>query len=91
MPCSRSWTDFQRFDDLLRTQLLFFTISLPEEESVAGLDVYVKELMQHPYIVDSHLFQDFLGINWSGTDLSFMSTMPEFLKVVGPSDVKLNN
>ena len=28
--------------------------------------------------------QDFLGINWSGSDLTFLSTLPEFMKVVIP-------
>jgi hypothetical protein len=77
----RSWSDFQQFEKLLHSELLFFTVPLPQEESLEGLDAYMKELLSHPYITDSHLFQDFLGINWSGSDLTFMSTLPEFLKV----------
>jgi hypothetical protein len=54
---ARSWADFQRFEKLLRNELLFFTVPLPEEESLGGLDTFIKEIMQHPYITDSHLFQ----------------------------------
>ena len=65
----------------MKTQLFFFTVPLPEVESVESLDSYMRELLGHPYITDSHLFQDFLGINWSGSDLTFMSSLPEFMKV----------
>jgi hypothetical protein len=54
---ARSWADFQRFEKLLRNELLFFTVPLPEEESLGGLDAFMKEIMQHPYITGSHLFQ----------------------------------
>merc|ERR1711872_1838 len=40
--------------------------------------------MNNPNIVKSHQLQDFLGINWSGKDLHFMISLPDFLKVVIP-------
>merc|ERR1712130_175630 len=35
-------------------------------------------------LVGSHDLDDFLGINWSGSDLHFMESLEEFMKVVIP-------
>ena len=42
------------------------------------LDSYLKSMMSHPAVVSSHVFSDFLGINWSGRDLKFLQSLPEF-------------
>jgi len=68
----------------LTTHLLNFGLNFPSEPSVENLDAYVKRVMEHSGIVNSNVFQDFLGINWSGRDLKFMQSLPEFMKVVIP-------
>ena len=41
--------------------------------------------MEHPALIKSHPLSDFLGINWSGRDLKFLRSLPDFEKVVIPS------
>jgi len=80
----RSWEDFKHFDHLLTTHLLNVGLEFPNEPSIENLDAYMKRVMGHNNIVKSHIFQDFLGINWSGKDLKFMQSLTEFMKVVIP-------
>ena len=50
--------------------------SLPPSTSasVASLDAYLQSLIaSDPALLDSTLFSDFLSINWSGSDIKFMS------------------
>merc|ERR1711915_1000823 len=56
----------------------------PTEPSIENLDAYVKRVMTHASIVSSNMLSDFLGINWSGTDLKFLQTLPDFMLVVIP-------
>jgi len=79
----RSWEDFKKFDRLM-TLHLHFGLHFPEEPTVENLNEYVGRVMNNPNIVKSHQLQDFLGINWSGKDLHFMISLPDFLKVVIP-------
>merc|ERR1712241_929598 len=80
----RSWEDFKDFDRLLKTHLLHFGLHLPDTQSVETLDSYLKSMMSHPAVVRSNVFSDFLGINWSGRDLKFLQSLPEFFKIVIP-------
>jgi len=80
----RSWEDFKQFDHLLTTHLLNFGLDFPSEPSIANLDAYMKRVMEHDNIINSNVFHDFLGINWSGKDLKFMQSLEEFMKVVVP-------
>jgi len=80
----RSWADFQQFDHLLTTHLLNFGLDFPEEPSVENLDSYLQRVMTHSGIVSNNIFHDFLGINWSGRDLTFLQNLPGFMKVVIP-------
>jgi len=80
----RSWDDFKQLDHLLTTHLLNFGLNFPSEPSIENLDEYMKGAMEHKNILNSHIFQDFLGINWSGKDLKFMQSLTEFMKVVIP-------
>merc|ERR1712121_389414 len=80
----RSWEDFKKFDHLLTTHLLAVGLEFPNEPSIENLDAYMKRVMEHSNIVNSHVLQDFLGINWSGKDLKFMQSLAEFMKVVIP-------
>merc|ERR1719454_1551199 len=81
----RSWEDFRKFDRLLLTHLVHpLGLSLPSEPSVASLDSYLTACLQHNNIVHSNVLHDFLGINWSGRDLLFLQSLPEFMKVVIP-------
>ena len=40
--------------------------------------------MDHSMIVSSNMLSDFLGINWSGSDLKFLTSLPSFMQVVFP-------
>jgi len=83
----RSWADFQLFDDKVHSLWLFENIddvALPAEPSIAGLHDYMQACQQHDKIMEHNLMSDFLGINWSGSDLTFLSTLPEFMKIVIP-------
>ena len=80
----RSWEDFKDFDRLLKTHLLHFGLHLPDSQSVESLDSYLKSMMSHSAVVGSNVFSDFLGINWSGSDLKFLQSLPEFMKIVIP-------
>merc|ERR1711953_812226 len=80
----RSWEDFKDFDRLLKTHLLHFGLHLPDTQSVETLDSYLKSMMSHPAVVSSNVFSDFLGINWSGSDLKFLQSLPEFFRIVIP-------
>ena len=80
----RSWEDFQKFDHLLTTHLMNFGLQFPSEPTIENLDAYMKRVMEHSNVVNSNVFHDFLGINWSGKDLKFMQSLAEFMKVVIP-------
>jgi len=80
----RSWEDFQKFDHLLTTHLMNFGLQFPSDPTIENLDAYMKRVMEHSNIVNSNVFHDFLGINWSGKDLKFMQSLAEFMKVVIP-------
>merc|ERR1719219_658738 len=81
----RSWEDFRKFDRLLLTHLVHpLGLSLPSEPSVASLDSYLTACLQHNNIVHSNVLHDFLGINWSGRDLLFLQSLPDFMNVVIP-------
>ena len=80
----RTWEDFVKFDHLLTTHLLNFNLHFPDEPSVDGLDAYMQRVMTHDRIISSNALNDFLGINWSGTDLTFLQDLPGFMKVVIP-------
>merc|ERR1711872_185766 len=54
-----------------------------------NLNGYISRVMSHAEdiaasIVAPHDLDDFLGINWSGSDLKFMESLEEFMKVVIP-------
>merc|ERR1711872_894828 len=86
----RSWQDFQDFHSLIRTHHPFiFGLDFPSEPSVEKLDGYISRIMSHAGdissgLIGSHDLDDFLGINWSGSDLAFMESLEEFMKVVIP-------
>merc|ERR1712130_76261 len=86
----RSWGDFQEFNSLMRTHHPFiFGLEFPSEPTIEKLDGYISRVMSHASeishgLVGSHDLDDFLGINWSGSDLAFMESLEEFMKVVIP-------
>lgn len=79
----RSWNDFQQFNELMVAHL-HWGLDFPSTPSIQELDAYMARVMSNANIVSSHDLQDFLGINWSGKDLTFMESLPEFMKVVIP-------
>merc|ERR1719323_785440 len=81
----RTWEDFKKFDRLLTTHLLNFNLDFPDDDpSLSNLDAYLKRVITHQMILTSNSFNDFLGINWSGKDLTFLQDLPGFLYVVIP-------
>jgi ubiquinone/menaquinone biosynthesis C-methylase UbiE len=83
----RSLADFQKFDDMIHAKWIFGDLSdvvLPESPDIDSLHEYLQAAASHKAIVRSTEYQDFLGINWSGSDLTFLSTLPEFMKIVIP-------
>merc|ERR1712045_605430 len=80
----RTWEDFVKFDHLLTTHLLNFGLHFPSEPSVAALDEYLQRVLSHSMIVSSNMLSDLLGINWSGSDLKFLTSLPSFMQVVIP-------
>ena len=86
----RSWEDFQQFNSMMRTNHPFiFGLDFPSEPSLENLNGYISRVMSHAEdiaasIVAPHDLDDFLGINWSGSDLAFMESLEEFMKVVIP-------
>merc|ERR1712241_911765 len=80
----RSWEDFKDFDRLLKTHLLHFGLHLPDSQSVESLDSYLQSMMSHSAVVGSNVFSDFLGINWSGSDLKFLQSLTDFMQIVIP-------
>ena len=66
-----------------------FGLDFPSEATVEKLDGYISRVMSHAGAISSslvgpHDLDDFLGINWSGSDLAFMESLEEFMKVVIP-------
>eukprot|EP00088_Acartia_fossae_P057248 TRINITY_DN6677_c0_g1_i1.p1 TRINITY_DN6677_c0_g1~~TRINITY_DN6677_c0_g1_i1.p1 ORF type:complete len:395 (+),score=125.11 TRINITY_DN6677_c0_g1_i1:3-1187(+) len=84
----RSYEEFQKFDNMLHSRWVFDDISdvvLPEDHNVETLHEYLKVAATHESILKSTELSDFLGINWSGSDLKFMESLTEFMKVVIPT------
>ena len=48
------------------------------------LDSYLQRVMAHDRIIESTVLSDFLGINWSGADLKFLQSIPDFMYIVIP-------
>ena len=66
-----------------------FGLDFPSEPTIEKLDGYISRVMSHASeissgLLGSHDLDDFLGINWSGSDLHFMESLEEFMKVVIP-------
>jgi len=80
----RTWADFQKLDYLLTTHLINWGLDFPSEPSIESLDSYLQRLLTHSIVVSSNQFSDFLGINWSGRDLNFLQSLPDFMQVVIP-------
>ena len=80
----RTWDDFVEFDRLLTTHLLNFGLDFPPEADLAVLDSYLQRVMGHERIIQSTVLSDFLGINWSGADLKFLQSIPDFMYIVIP-------
>ena len=56
----------------------------PLEADLAMLDSYLHRVMAHQRIIESTVLSDFLGINWSGADLKFLQSIPDFMYIVIP-------
>ena len=80
----RTWADFVEFDRLLTSHLLNFGLDFPAKADLAALDSYLQRVMAHERIIQSTVLSDFLGINWSGADLKFLQSIPDFMYIVIP-------
>lgn len=86
----RSIEDFERFDEMLHKRWIWpwdnvNDMVFPQDPTVESLHAYLQMAAQHKSVMKSTELHDFLGINWSGSDLTFLSTLPEFMKVVIPA------
>jgi hypothetical protein len=90
----RPYDDFVKFDAMLHERTWIFnadatsSIQLPSEEeaNVDALDAYLQQVATViPGVLTSTELADFLGINWSGADLKFLCTLPDFMQVVIPA------
>ena len=81
----RSEEDFVKFNTMLHLRWVFVgDVELPETPSIEGYRDYLQLLTDHHAVMKSTLLQDFLGINWSGSDLKFFASLFDFFKVVIP-------
>jgi len=80
----RTWEEFQHLKDILTVYVPNFPVNFPSEPSIENLDFWLKYLAMNPIIMNSNALHDFLGINWSGADLGFLTSLEEFMKVVIP-------
>merc|ERR1711881_714919 len=68
----RSWVQFEEFQHHLDLDLFLNPgMHLPEERSVESLNEYLRKGLHSHRLLKSDLLHDFLGINWSGSDLKF--------------------
>ena len=81
----RQWQEFQQLRDILTVYVPDFPLQFPTEDSVQSLDAWLRHLATNPLIVGSNALHDFLGINWNGSDLGFLTSFDEFMKVVIPA------
>jgi len=84
----RSAAEFTQFNHMLHSRWIFDSVAevvLPEVQTVESLTHYLELAAGHKSILKSNELHDFLGINWSGSDLTFMSNLTEFMKVVIPA------
>merc|ERR1719323_485193 len=81
----RTWEDFKKFDDLLTTHLINWGYDFPTEPSIENLSAYLKRVLDGFLVVGSDPLNDFLGINWSGSDLKFLQSLPDFMFIVIPA------
>lgn len=81
----RTSADFVKFDEMLHSRWVFDDISdvvLPADMTVESLTDYLRLAAGHSSIMVSTELSDFLGINWSGSDLKFLCSLPDFMQVI---------
>ena len=80
----RTWDDVGALDRLRTSHLRSFGLDFPLVADLAVLDSYLQRVMGHERIIQSTVLSDFLGINWSGADLKFLQSIPDFMYIVIP-------
>merc|ERR1719219_1320778 len=81
----RSWGEFEEFQHHLDTDIFLNPgMHLPDQPSVENLNEYLQKGLHSSRLMKSHILHDFLGINWSGSDLKFFENLEEFMKLVVP-------
>eukprot|EP00095_Tigriopus_kingsejongensis_P004512 maker-scaffold427_size174323-snap-gene-0.44 protein:Tk04512 transcript:maker-scaffold427_size174323-snap-gene-0.44-mRNA-1 annotation:"hypothetical protein BRAFLDRAFT_126511" len=82
----RSYPEFEKLDEKLNKSLLSdgLELILPTEAlaTLENLNDYVQIVAGNAEMMGSHLVQDFMGINWSGSNLTFMNDMIGFLDMI---------
>eukprot|EP00095_Tigriopus_kingsejongensis_P005679 maker-scaffold846_size89341-snap-gene-0.15 protein:Tk05679 transcript:maker-scaffold846_size89341-snap-gene-0.15-mRNA-1 annotation:"hypothetical protein BRAFLDRAFT_126511" len=82
----RSFQEFEKLDEKLNKTVLEVGVELvlPSEATatVANLNDYLQIVAAHAEMTATHLVQDFMGINWSGTDITFMNDLEGFLNML---------
>ena len=78
----RTWEEFQEFQYHIDMDIFLNPdMTLPEEPTVDSLDEYLQNGTKSHRLMQSTLLQDFLGINWNGSDLKWFESFQDFMKV----------
>ena len=65
-------------------------MTLPEEPTVTNLNEYLQNGTKSHRLMKSNLLNDFLGINWDGSDLKWFESLKDFLQVkIGNAIIKI--
>ena len=72
-------------DELLRKDIWIKNpdVALPDEgASLSQMNDYLQALYRDSAVLKSNMFSDFLSINWDGSDVKFMLSLTDFMKML---------
>lgn len=82
----RTYEEFKALDEKIRGDFWLTDPSaqLPTENeaSIEAVNDYLQAIYSETDVLESTLFADFLGINWNGADLQFMTDFFGFLEML---------
>lgn len=83
----RIYAEFKTLDEKLDRTMLpagGSDLILPSEAdaTIENLNAYLQVVSSSVELLDTHLVQDFMGINWSGADVRFLTSMDDFFDMM---------
>ena len=82
----RTYEEFQTLDEMIRRDIWVRNpkAQLPPEDqaSTASMNDYLAALYDDAGVRGSVMFSDFLSINWDGSDVTFMTSLVGFMKML---------